>query len=164
MESAGRSVPAAPKPLYASEMSTLEDAHRALSDTSSPPKVEALIEAMFLAAVADGAISPEESARFSATVAQLTKGNLTEATVQRRVGALTVLLGSEGKKARLAAVKERLAAGVPRETALLLATVITATDGEVVWRENAFLAELAEALEIPPTRAVELVAHVQQAK
>lgn len=142
-------------------MTTLDDAYRALAEDHISPKVEALIEAMFLAAVADGSISPEEAAKFAATVSSISKGKIAQDAVNRRVGELTVLFGNEGRKARIAAVKNRLAAGAPRETALLLAAAITASDGEVVWSENTFLADLAEELEIPATRAVDLVSRVR---
>jgi len=145
-------------------MSDLDTAYRALTDDTVSSKVEALIEAMFLAAVADGSISPDESAKFAATVSSLSKGKIARTSMDRRVGELTVLLGSEGRKARLDAVKQRLDPGAPRETALLLAAAITASDGEVVWRENNLLAELAETLEIPQERAVDLVSNVQRVK
>jgi tellurite resistance protein len=141
-------------------MTTLDDAYRALEVEAVSPKVEALIEAMFLAAVADGHISPEESAKFAATVTTISKGKIPRASIDHRVGELTVLLASEGRKARLESLKKRLDPGTPRETALLLAAKITASDGEVVWKENDLLADLAEALEIPQTRAVDLVTKV----
>ena len=143
-------------------MTTLDDAYRALETEAVSPKVEALIEAMFLAALADGSISPEESAKFAATVTTISKGKIPRSAIDHRVGELTLLLRSEGRKARLDSLKNRLDVGVPRETALLLAAAITASDGEVVWSENTLLADLAEALDIPSTRAVDLVTRVQR--
>lgn len=145
-------------------MTTLDDAYRALEVEAVSPKVEALIEAMFLAAVADGSISPEESAKFAATVTTISKGKIPRASIDHRVGELALLLRNDGRKARLESLKQRLAAGAPRETALLLAAAITASDGEVVWKENDLLADLAEALEIPQTRAVDLVTRVLPAR
>ena len=89
-------------------MTSLDDAYRALAVESVSPKVEALIEAMFLAAVADGSISPEESSKFAATVSSISKGKIARESIDRRVGELTVLLGSEGRKARFESLKKRL--------------------------------------------------------
>jgi len=144
-------------------MTTLDDAYRTLADGEVSPKIDALIEAMFLAALADGAISPDESAKLAATVTTLTKGKIPREAMDRKIGELTMLLGRDGRSARFDAVKARLDPGTPRETALLLAAAITASDGEVVLKENDLLADLAERLEIPQSRAVELVDRMARA-
>ncbi|GAC1357414.1 MAG: hypothetical protein NVS3B10_11440 [Polyangiales bacterium] len=143
-------------------MSDLDAAYRALTDDAASPKVEALIEAMFLAATADGHFAPEESAKFAATIASIARGKIGADAIDRRVGQLSLLLQNEGRQARLASVAQRLPAGAPRETALMLAAAITASDGMLVARENDLLADLAEALEISPVVAVDLIERMQQ--
>ena len=129
--------------------------------TISSPKIQALIEAMFLAATADGEFAAEESLQFSATIEALTDKRIDAASIQKRVEQLSALLKKEGRPSRLSEVAKRLpAAG--RETALILAAAITASDGKVVDRENDLLADLAEALEVPQTRAIELITKVHR--
>ena len=131
-----------------------------LADVTSP-KVQALIEAMFLAATADGEFAPEESLQFSATIEALTDKKFDGASIQKRVEQLSLLLKKEGRPARLSEVAKRLPlAG--RETALILAAAITASDGKIEDRENELLADLAEALEVPQTRAIELITKVHR--
>jgi len=145
-------------------MSDLATAKQALltdlADVTSP-KVQALFEAMFLAATADGEFAPEESLQLCATIEALVDKKIDRASIQKRFEELTALLKKEGRPSRLSEVAKRLpAAG--RETALILAAAITASDGKVVDRENELLADLAEALEVPQTRATELISKVHR--
>ena len=144
-------------------MNDLDQAKQALTSDPSAlgsPKVDALIEAMFLAATADGEFSPEESLQFVATIEALSDRKLQGDALMRLVGTLAERLRVDGRPARLAAVAERLPAGKGRETALILAAAITASDGEVRGSENDLVADLAEALGVAPDRAIELVARV----
>ncbi len=145
-------------------MSDLEHAKQELSAELGSPKVEALVEAMFLAATADGDFAPEESMQFSATIGALTDRKLDPDSVYRLVGLLSQKLKSEGRQARLSAIAQRLPEGKPRETAVILAAAITMSDGEVKAAENDFVADLAEALGIAQGRAVELVQKVQKSR
>ncbi len=144
-------------------MSELETAKRALTDEPvTSPKVDALIEAMFLAATADGEIAPEEALQFVATIEALTDRKLDREAIERRMGVLKALLREEGRQARLVAVSARIPAGKPRETALILAAAITASDGEVKGEENDLLADLVDTLGIDQGRAIDLIQRVQQ--
>jgi tellurite resistance protein len=145
-------------------MSDFETAKRALTDEEpTSPKVDALIEAMFLAATADGEFAPEEALQFVATVEALSNRKVARESIEQRLATLKSLLRAEGRPARLAAVAARIPKGKPRETALLLAAAITASDGEVRLEENDLLADLAETLGIDQDRAIELIQRVQQA-
>ena len=142
-------------------MSDLAAAKKALvEDDVTSPKVEALIEAMFLAANADGNVSEDEVAHFSATVEALTEKRFSASAVRGRVETLKGKLKTEGRAARLSSLAARLGAGKPRETALILAASITASDGNIAHSENDLLADLAEALEIPQATAVDLVGRI----
>ncbi len=140
----------------------LDGAKRALTDEDpASPKVEALIEAMFLAATSDGEFAIEERGQFAATIEALTNRKLSREAIDQRADRLGAQLRSEGRQARLSAVAARLPAGKGRETALMLAAAITASDGVVERAENNLLADLADALEIGPARAVDLISRAQ---
>ncbi len=143
-------------------MSDLDRAKKELAEQIGSPKVEALVEAMFLAATADGDLAPEEMLQFRATVEALTDKKLDGETVQGLVERFSRLLKQEGRPKRLEAIAARIPAGKPRETAILLAAAITASDGEIRGAENDLVADLAEALDVPPERAVELVSKVHR--
>jgi len=143
-------------------MSDLDHAKKELSDDLGSPKVEALVEAMFLAATSDGEFAPEEALQFSATIGALTDKKLDPDAVHRLIGSLAILLKTEGRNARLKAIASRLPAGKPRETAVILAAAITASDGTVEGAENDLLADMAEALGVDPGRAVELVQKIHR--
>lgn len=143
-------------------MSDLDHAKKELSDELGSSKVQALVEAMFLAATADGEFAPEESLQFSATISALTDRKLDPDDIYRLVGELSLKLNEQGRQARLAAIANRLPAGKVRETAIILAAAITASDGDVKSEENDFVADLAEALGVDQGRAVELVEKVQK--
>jgi tellurite resistance protein len=143
-------------------MSDLDHAKKELTDDLGSPKVEALVEAMFLAATADGDFAPEESLQFAATAAALADKKLSPDAIHHLVGKLSLLVRAEGRVKRLEAIKARLPEGKARETAIILAAAITASDGEVQGAENDYVADLAEALEVDPERAVELVTKVHR--
>jgi tellurite resistance protein len=133
-----------------------------LLDDVASPKVEALIEAMVLAAMVDGELAPQESSKLIATIEALTNKKLSGEGLGKRIEALSTLTKREGRPARMSAVAARLAAGKPRETALMVAAAITAADGKLEGKENEFLADLGEALEISTERAVELIERVRE--
>jgi tellurite resistance protein len=149
--------------LPSSRMSELDAAKRALSEGDfGLPKVSALVEAMFLAATSDGELAPEESLQFCATLEVLTDKRYPPETVQQMMDRLAALVRKEGRQARLAAIAQRIPDEKTRETALILAAAITASDGKVHEAENDLLADLAEALRITPERTVELVTRVHR--
>ena len=143
-------------------MSDLEKAKQELVTHLGSPKVEALVEAMFLAATADGDFAPEESLQFAATIEALTDRQLVGEGLVALVERLSALLKAEGRQKRLESIAARVPAGKGRETALILAAAITASDGHVEEEENDLVADLAEALEIEPGRAIELVQKVHR--
>lgn len=152
---------AAPR-LDASRMSDLETAKKALLEGIASPKVEALVEAMFLAATADGELASEEMLQFTATLGALTDKAFDGEAVAAMLETLTRRVREEGRQARLAAIAQRLPEPKTRETALILAAAITASDGDIKSTENDLLADLAEALLVEPGRASELISRVQR--
>ena len=120
-------------------------------------KLEAVVEAMFLAATADGEFSPVERAHFLKTVESLTDGRLPTARLAALVAEAGEALEREGRKARLSSVKSRLPDAGVRRVALSLAIQVTAADGIIRTSERELILETAEALEIDRDEAANLV-------
>lgn len=124
------------------------------------PRLEAIVELLFLAANADEEFSDEERAHFRSSVESLT---------DRKVGDLDALVAkieaavkSEGREARLASVKARLPDVRAREAALSMAIRLMAIDGIVRTAERELILEAADALDIDGARAADLVAQFTQ--
>ena len=94
-----------------------------------PPKLEALIEMMFLAASADGEFSDVEQQHFKGSIESLTNQRVAGAELDSLLGRLKTSLDAEGREARLDAVKGRLPDPGARRVALSLAIQVTAADG-----------------------------------
>lgn len=120
-------------------------------------KLEALVEAMFLAASADGEFSPVERAHFLKSVQSLTDGRLPTARLAELVAEAAEALEREGREARLLSVKSRLPDAGSRRVALSLAIQVTAADGIIRTSERELILETAEAFEIDRDEAANLV-------
>jgi len=120
-------------------------------------KLEALVEAMFLAASADGEFSPVERAHFLKTAETLTDGRLATAQLAKMVAEAAEALEREGRKARLLSVRSRLPDKGSRRVALTLAIQVTAADGVILTSERELILETAEALEIGRDELASLV-------
>jgi uncharacterized membrane protein YebE (DUF533 family) len=107
------------------------------------PKLEALIETMFLAAFADGDFGADRSMSPTTTDALVTR--------------IQVALATSGRAARLAAVKAQLSTSGERKTALALAIRLVAADGIIRTSERELILDVAEALEIDRDGAADLV-------
>jgi uncharacterized tellurite resistance protein B-like protein len=114
---------------------------QALGDT----KLEALVEAMFLAAAADGDFSAVERAHFVKSVESLTDGRIAPAKLEALVSNATAALEREGREARLSSVKARLPDSGSRKVALSLIIQVTAADGIIRTSERELILETAEA-------------------
>jgi len=122
-----------------------------------PPKLEALVEMMFLAAFADGEFSDVEHAHFKNSLESLTSSRLDAQELDELLAKIQRALTSEGREARLASVKERLDDMGARKVALALAIQVTAADGIIRTSERELILETAEALEIDRDEAADLV-------
>ena len=120
-------------------------------------KLEALVEAMYLAASADGEFSPVERAHFLQTMESLTNGRLPTARLAQLVAEAGEALEQEGRAARLLSVKSRLPDAGSRRVALSLAIQVTAADGIIRTSERELILETAQVLEIDPDEAASLV-------
>src|SRR5690348_12021143 len=85
------------------------------------PRLEALVEIMFLAAFADGEFGDEERVHFLKGVESLTDRRVSSATLGRLMETILEGLRTSGRAARLASVKERLTDPGARRAALSVA-------------------------------------------
>jgi tellurite resistance protein len=122
------------------------------------PKLEALVETMILAARADGEFSDPERALFAQSVQSLTDQRLSEDAIAQMVAEVERRIHAAGRPARLAAVKQGLGDPKSRAIALELAVSLMAADGVIRTSERELVMEVAEALEIDPDAAADMVA------
>jgi|SRR6185369_2462982 len=120
-------------------------------------KLEALIEAMYLAAAADGEFSPVERAHFLKSIESLTTGRLPTARLAQLVAEASDALEREGREARLLSVKSRLPDKGSRRVALSMAVRVTAADGIIRTSERELIMDTAQVLEIDRDEAANLV-------
>ncbi|HVY28761.1 MAG TPA: tellurite resistance TerB family protein [Polyangiaceae bacterium] len=120
-------------------------------------KLEALVEIMFLAASADGEFSEVEHQHFVSSIESLTDGRLKGPALEGLLDRAKSDLDTNGREARLKAVKERLPDAGARKVALSLAIQVTAADGIIRTSERELILETAEALEIDSGEAADLV-------
>lgn len=124
------------------------------------PKLEALIETMFLAAVADGDFGDDERKQLISSVESLTDRTMSARTTDALLTRIQAALEASGRAARLASVKERLGTPGERKTALALSIRLVAADGLVRTSERELILDLADALEIDRDEAADLVREI----
>jgi tellurite resistance protein len=124
------------------------------------PKLEALVEVMYLAAAADGEFSDVEREHFVGNLESLTDGRLNRERLDSLLARAESDLEAQGREARLASVKERLPDAGSRRVALSLAVQLMAADGVIRTSERELILETAEALEIDRDDAADLVKSV----
>ncbi|WP_437806088.1 tellurite resistance TerB family protein [Sorangium sp. So ce1078] len=125
--------------------------------TLDEPNLEALVELMFLAAFADGEFSQEEKVHFSRSVESLTDRRIPQSTMDELIRGVVEQLQKEGRAARLASLKERLATPQARKVAFSLAAQVVVADGIVRTSERELLLDVAAALELDQTEAADVV-------
>jgi len=125
-------------------------------------KLEALIEAMYLAAAADGEFSPVERAHFLKSIESLTTGRLPTARLAQLVSEASDALAREGREARLLSVKNRLPDRGSRRVALSMAIQVTAADGIIRVSERELIMDTAQVLEIDRDEASNLVSELSR--
>lgn len=121
------------------------------------PKLEALVEMMFLAAYADGEFSEEERAHFVASVESLTDRRLGGADLEKLLKRIEDEAGQDSRETRLASVKERLGDPAACKVALRLAVQLMAADGIIRTSERELIFDMALALDIDRDQAADIV-------
>lgn len=135
----------------------MEDPGEDITRNLDAPKLEALVEAMYLAAFADGEFSAVERARFGRSIDRLTDGRISPTQFEEVLHALQSRLEESGRQACLGSIRERLSEPQLRWLAVLLAADITAADGIIRASEREMLFELAASLGVEEREAEELV-------
>ena len=137
-------------------MSTIDEAKKALTT----PKMEALIEAMYIAANADEDFGPKEREQFVSNVVGICNGAIKPDEVK---GVLLKLKGKakEGRDVRLKSIAGRLPSKADKEHAFALACNMALADGVVLDEEKDFSTELAKALGIDATRSEEILDEIR---
>lgn len=121
------------------------------------PSLEALVELMLLAAHADGELSNEDQKDFASSVESLTEKRLSAAALDTLVARCLSAVEAEGREARLASVKARLADIAARKVALSLAVRLMAADGIIRTTERELILEAADALDLDRDEVADLV-------
>ncbi len=124
------------------------------------PKLEALIEMMFLAADADGEFSQDERKHFAKSIESLSEARIAGERFDRLMARIEADVAASGREARLRSVKERLADAASRKVALSLAVQVMAADGIIRTSERELILEVAEALDIDRDVAANLVKEI----
>lgn len=133
---------------------TLDTAKQALATPT--PKMEALIEVLYVTALADEDFGPKEREQFTANVVGLCDGALKPEDVKGVILKLK-FRSKEGRPARLKAVAERLKTPEDREHAFALACSMALADGVVLDEERALIDELRVALALDDARMDEIL-------
>jgi len=135
-------------------MSTIDDAKKALSNPT--PKMEALIEAMYITAHADEDFGPKEREHFIANVIGISGGAIKAEDVK---GVLLKLKGKskEGRDTRLKSIAGRLPSKADKEHAFALAATMAQADGIVLDEEKEFFASMRAALGIDDARGEQII-------
>jgi len=121
------------------------------------PRLEAVIELMFLAAYADETITPEERTALRAQVVNSTGGSLGPETVEAILTSIEAALSQQGREARFESIRRRLGDDKMRRAALVTAARILHADHDINSREAAWMIRAARALQIPEEEAIGLL-------
>ena len=121
------------------------------------PRLEALIELMFLAAYADGHIQDKERAVLKQRVVEGSCGRLGDEVISAMLESIEGTLAQEGREARFESIRRRLGGTRLRAEALAIAAQILHADQVIDPREAAWMARAAHALEIPLEEAMALL-------
>jgi tellurite resistance protein len=120
-----------------------------LSQDLARPELEAMFEAIFLAAFADDDFSDAERERFATRVSELSGGFVVEQRFNELLALVTRELFTHGLSQRLATLAERLPSERLRQVTLQSAADVASQD-ELGAREKKLLEQLGDALGLEP--------------
>lgn len=120
-----------------------------------------LIDAGMVMACADGELADEEFEVIAQVIDGFFDGHVTRADIEALMQDSLDAIEREGIPARLAAAAENLESVELRELGLAAAATVMLSDGELAGgEEDELYDQLAQALEIPPRRASEILTEV----
>ncbi len=120
-------------------------------------QVDAFVEVMLLAAGADGELSDDELEQLTSSLLEVGDLWLTHDDLAQRVAAAGNRLATEPRLSRFVALCSQIATPPLRRAALELAVRVTAIDGLIRTSERELILELAEAFELAPDVAADIV-------
>jgi tellurite resistance protein len=132
--------------------------------TLDEPKLEALIEIMYLAAYADGSFAPEERSHFARSVQSLTDRKVTPEMLEQIVKRLDAARKATGTAALIVGARATLGSSSACRVALSLAIGVIMADGKVTDSERAMLYEIGAALGIERSVTDNLLSEAQGIK
>jgi uncharacterized tellurite resistance protein B-like protein len=121
------------------------------------PRLEAVVELMFLAAYSDGTVSDLEREEMSAQVVAGVDGMINAATIKAMLVYIEDALAQEGREARFASIRRRLGEPKMKLAALATAVKILKADQVVNPHEMAWLVRAADALGVEIDDALALL-------
>lgn len=126
-----------------------------------PEAIEALVEAMFLAADADGEVSPDEESELCRSISAVSSGEIDEARARAAMARARLALAESTRSRRL----QFIGSAIPklrRRNALALAAQVTIVDDVITGDEEDLLVELGGALGMERAEALEVVRAVME--
>lgn len=138
----------------------------ALKQTDVPADVllrfDALCEAMFLMAKADGKLDPSEADTLKGALRELSDNTVRSHHIQKMLESAEERLSKDGLEARIKAVANNLMHDEgSAEAAFVLAAAVAFADNEIADEENDMLNSFAEALGIDEEQANALLDEMQ---
>lgn len=121
------------------------------------PRLEALIELMFLAAYADEQVTSEERELLKQRISEGSRGLISTITLDVMLETIENILAQDGREARFSSIRRRLGSTRLRLEALSLAAQVLWADRVIDPRETAWMARAAEAMEVPLEEAMKLL-------
>jgi len=124
------------------------------------PRLHALVELLYIAAMADGELAREELAFFRRRVQSMTDERLGEAEIERLMLGVDGEIIAAGRDRVLASIGNRLGTPELRRSALKMAVDMMMADKVLKPAEREFVYELATVLSLDSSVADELVKNV----
>lgn len=126
------------------------------------PRLEAVLELMFLAAYADGSVATVERDLLRKQAIESTHHRLSEATIDAMLTSIEDTLAQQGREARFESIKRRLGDPKMRAAALATAAAILLADHNIDASEAAWMVRAAQALEVTVEEAVAILRETQR--
>lgn len=124
-------------------------------------QLNAILEAAFLVAAADGELSDEEYATLSQTIAQLSEGALQEDDINASLTSFADLLDQQSYAQRLAYIADTLPGEALRQVAFIAAVGIAHSDKKTLEVENTVIQEMAQAFGFSDEKTKELLTRIE---
>ncbi|MFO0680097.1 MAG: tellurite resistance TerB family protein [Polyangiaceae bacterium] len=132
-------------------------------DPTAVALFEAIVEAAFLVAHADGVFDEAERRSFEKLVTQASGGTVASATVQWLVGELDRAFARDGMDKRIAMVAMRIRKPEHAREILRIASVVALATDDVGPEERSVLVRVAKAVGLDEAAVDEATAHVRAA-